>query len=357
VPVASALMSKNQKEDTILDYKTEYAKFREEYASRQKTKEYITIDQAINNKFKIDWSTYKPIAPKKPGEHTFIDYPLEEIVEFFDWTPFFQSWQLYGKYPKILEDKVVGEQACILFSDAKKMLDKIISEKWFSARATFGFYNAVTVDHDNIELRKEGKAIAHMPQLRQQGKKGEGIPNISLADFISPNGDDYLGMFAVTVFGAEEKAVDFVNANDDYSSIMVKALADRFAEALTELLHEKVRKEYWGYVDTESLSNEDLIAEKYQGIRPAPGYPACPDHTTKSVIFDLLDAEKKIGVSLTETLAMYPAASVSGLYFAHPQSKYFGLGNIEKDQVERFAKMKGMTIEEASKWLSSVING
>jgi 5-methyltetrahydrofolate--homocysteine methyltransferase len=357
VPVASALMSKTQKEDTILDYKTEYAKFREEYASRQKTKEYLTIDQAVNNKFKIDWDSYTPPIPKDPEVKVFKEFPLDVIAKYIDWTPFFQSWQLYGKYPRIMEDAVVGEQARILFAEANKMLDKIISEKWFTAKAVIGIWQANCIDDDNIEIKENGKVIATMPQLRQQGKKGEGIPNISLADFISPKGNDHLGMFAVSIFGAEEKSHAFVEANDDYSSIMVKALADRFAEAFTELLHEMVRKETWAYVNKEGLTNEDLIAEKYQGIRPAPGYPACPDHTTKEVIFDLLKAEENIGIILTETLAMYPTASVSGLYFSHPQSKYFGLGNIEKDQVQRFAKMKGMDIAVAEKWLGSVING
>jgi 5-methyltetrahydrofolate--homocysteine methyltransferase len=356
VPVASALMSEGQKDDTVINFKVEYAKFREEYAARQKNKEYITLDQARANKYKINWDKYTPPVPKTMGVKQIVDYPLEDIVRYIDWTPFFQSWQLHGKYPRILEDNVVGEQAKLLFADAQKMLKKIIDEKWFSVRGVLGLWNAVTIDDDNIAVKEGDKVIATMPQLRQQGKKGEGIPNISLADFISPKGDDHIGLFAVTVFGAEEKAQVFVNENDDYSSIMVKALADRFVEAFTEVLHEKVRKETWGYISNETLTNEELIAEKYKGIRPAPGYPACPDHTTKQVIFDLLKANEAIGISLTETLAMYPAASVSGLYFSHPESKYFGLGNIEKDQVESFAKMKDMTMEEAERWLGPVLN-
>jgi 5-methyltetrahydrofolate--homocysteine methyltransferase len=356
VPVASALLSETQREDTILNYKIEYAKFRDEYAARQKTKEFLTMDQARANKMKIDWSNFKPTDPKSLENTVFTNYPLEEILEYIDWTPFFQSWQLFGKYPQLLSDKVVGEQATILFNDAQQMLKKVIDEKWFDARAVIGFRSAKTVDDDVIQLMNGDEVIASMPQLRQQSKKSATLPNLSLADFISPNGGDHIGMFAVSIFGAEEKSDIFVANGDDYSSIMVKALADRFAEGFTELLHAQVRKNYWGYVNDESLTNEDFIAEKYVGIRPAPGYPACPDHTTKAVIFNLLKVEESIGLTLTENFAMYPASAVSGLYFSHPESKYFGLGNIEKDQVERFAKLKNFTLEEAERWLGPVLN-
>ena len=380
VPVATSLISLEQKEAFTATFKADYARFREEYANRQGEKNYITIETARKNKLQINWEDSEVKKPQFLGTKTFIKYSLSEIANFIDWTPFFQSWDLHGRFPKILEDDVVGEQAKVLYKDAQEMLRKIITEKWFEARGVIGFWPANTVDDDIIQtfdfekvntecgssctdqvhdhsyyIENRQTTQAYFPQLRQQSKKGEGIPNLSLADFIAPveSGiSDYLGGFAVSIFGAEEKAKSFEADHDDYNSIMVKSLADRFAEAFTELLHERVRKEYWGYVTDESLDTESLIREKYIGIRPAPGYPACPDHTLKIDLFRLLDAEEAIGSVLTESLAMTPASSVSGFYFSHPQSKYFGLGKIEKDQVESYSKQKSVSLESAEKWLA-----
>jgi 5-methyltetrahydrofolate--homocysteine methyltransferase len=383
VPVAASLISKDLRENYISSIKDEYAKFREDYANRQGDKAYLPIKDARKNKFKIDWTNTSIKKPTFLGTKIFKNYDLKEVVQYFDWTPFFQSWDLHGRYPNILTDEVVGEQARSLFQDAKTLLDTIIKDKSLELRAVIGFWPANTIDddiinifgfetidhghtsscsplvHDHktyIENRQHVEAI--FPQLRQQGKKGEGIPNLSLADFIAPQDSgiaDYLGGFAVTVIGAESLAKKYEDDLDDYSAIMVKALADRFAEAFTELLHARVRKEYWGYAATEDLSNDEIIKEKYQGIRPAPGYPACPDHTLKIELFRLLDAENEIEIKLTDNLAMYPASSVSGFYFAHPQSKYFGLGKIDKDQVQAYTQANNMSIEEAERWLAPAL--
>lgn len=384
VPVASNLLSKDHSKKYIIDKKAEYEQFREDYNSRQTTKTYISIEEARANKTKIDWQNHTISKPKFLGTKVFENYSLKEISEFIDWTPFFQSWDLHGKYPKILEDEVVGSVAQKLFAEAQNMLKQIISEKWFTAKAVIGFWPSNVDEKDtqlvyNFEVKDEGhnsscSALAHdhkvyIPKtdqvigrfhhLRQQGKKGAKLPNLSLADFTAPvstKKTDYLGGFAVGIFGSDEVAKKYEEQHDDYNSIMVKALADRFAEAFTELLHSKVRKEYWAYANDENLNNEELIKEKYQGIRPAPGYPACPDHTLKSELFKLLDAENAIGITLTESLAMLPVSAVSGLYYAHPDSKYFGLGKISKDQIEDYCNRKGVSIEEAEKWLSPVLN-
>ena len=283
---------------------------------------------------------------------------LELLVPYIDWTPFFRSWDLHGKYPAILEDELVGEQASVLFEDAQSMLQKMIAERWVTAKARFGLFPANTVD-DDIEIYSDesrSQILGNWITLRQQLKKSKGQPNIALADFIAPKNSekvDYMGAFCVTTgFGTEEKAKLFEDANDDYSSIMVKALSDRLAEAYAEYLHAQIRTKYWGYAASEGLTNEDLIQEKYQGIRPAPGYPACPDHLEKNTLWKLLDVEETIGVSLTESLAMWPASSVSGYYFAHPQARYFGLGKIKEDQLTNYSKRRGIKIEEARKWLN-----
>ncbi len=383
VPVASNLLSPDLKSDYITNVKQEYVEFREEYANRQTVKNYISIADARKNKLKVDWENSIITKPTFLGNKTLKNYSLSEIADYIDWTPFFQTWDLHGKYPKIMTDAVVGTEATKLFEDANAMLKKIIAEKWFQANAVFGFYPSNTIDgdtqlifaHDIIEhscgsscsdlvhdhkYYKEDRdtTIAKYQHLRQQGQKGSSLPNLSLADYVTPVETgirDYSGGFAVTIFGAEEKAKAYEVALDDYSAIMVKALADRFAEAFAELLHAKVRTQYWGYAKDENLSNTDLISEKYQGIRPAPGYPACPDHNLKRPLFELLNAEEAIGIKLTESLAMYPAASVSGFYFAHPQSKYFGLGNISKDQVEDYVRVTGVSMEEAERWLGPVL--
>ena len=384
VPVASNLLSKEHGQKYVTDKKAEYEQFREDYNSRQTTKTYISIEEARANKTNIDWLNHTIAKPRFLGTKVFENYSLKEISEFIDWTPFFQSWDLHGKYPRILEDEIVGKEAQKLFADAQMMLRQIISEKWFNAKAVIGFWpsnvdekdtqlvydfeindeghssscSSLTHDH-KVYIPKTDKVIGQFHHLRQQGKKGSNLTNISLADFTAPvsaGKTDYLGGFAVGIFGSDEIAKKYEKDHDDYNSIMVKALADRFAEAFTELLHSKVRKEYWAYANDENLSNEELIKEKYQGIRPAPGYPACPDHTLKSELFKLLDAEKAIGITLTESLAMLPVSAVSGLYYAHPDSKYFGLGKISKDQIEDYCRRKGVVIEEAEKWLSPVLN-
>lgn len=373
VPVASNLLSHDLKDEYIRSIKEEYKIFREEYAGRQKDKSYVSMAEAQKNKYKINWDQFQQIKPSFLGVKTFYSYNLSEVIPYIDWTPFFQSWDLHGRFPKILEDEIVGHEATSLYADAQKMLDIIIKENLLSLKAVIGFWPANTANHDIIEVydhtftngqehqftENREKVVASFPQLRQQGKKGDGIPNLSLADFIAPKEtgkNDYIGGFAVSVFGAEEAAKKYEQALDDYNSIMIKALADRFAEAFTELLHHRVRKEFWAYDPDENLDNEALIREKYNGIRPAPGYPACPDHTLKIDLFRLLDVTKKTGTFLTENLAMFPASSVSGFYFAHPESKYFGLGKIEKDQVDAFCDIKKMNKEEAERWLAPVLN-
>jgi len=367
VPVASSLLSPDQKEGFHTNIKSEYAKFREDYANRKNEKNLVKLEEARKNKFNINWDNFEPKKPTFLGTKSFENYDLGEIAKYIDWTPFFQTWELHGRYPKILTDEVVGNEATELYANAQKMLAQIIAENWYTAKATIGFWPANTLEHDDIGIFRHGESntenrneqIATFHNLRQQGQKGQGVPNINLSDFVAPAETgirDYLGGFAVTIFGAEEKAIVFEKDHDDYNSIMVKALADRFAEAFAELMHEKVRKEFWGYSPDEKLDSEELIKEKYEGIRPAPGYPACPDHTLKTALFSLLDAEKAIGLQLTENLAMYPAASVSGMYYAHPQSKYFGLGKIDKDQVEDYARRKNVSLEYAEKWLRPALN-
>ncbi|AWM13211.1 methionine synthase [Flavobacterium sediminis] len=365
VTVASNLLQTETKGNYAKNIREEYDKLREGYLNRGREKNYLSIEEARKNKFKVDWETYQPVKPNKIGTQT-LEVALSELVDFIDWTPFFQSWELYGKYPAILTDEVVGEQATSLFADAQKMLQQIIDEKWFVAKAVFGIFPANTVNDDDIEVLTSDLSLPAESRsekfltLRQQSQKTVGAPNIALADFIAPKESgkqDYIGTFCVTTgFGVDEKAAEFEKNLDDYNSILVKALADRLAEAFAEYLHLKVRKEFWGYAQEENFSNNELIKESYVGIRPAPGYPACPDHLEKPTIWKLLDVENQIGVTLTESMAMWPAASVSGYYFANPESKYFGLGKIKKDQVEDYAKRRNITIEEAQKWLAPNIS-
>ncbi|MCL9809367.1 methionine synthase [Flavobacterium luminosum] len=354
VTVASNLLQPEMKSKYASDLKDEYAKLREGYLNRSREKNYLSIEEARKNKFKIDWGTYQPSMPHFIGSKT-VYVELSDLVPYIDWTPFFQSWELYGKYPAILTDEVVGEQATNLFEDAQKMLATIIDEKWFVAKGILGIFPANSVNDDDIEVVTSG-GVDKFLSLRQQSQKTVGAPNIALADFIAPkdsNIQDYIGCFCVTTgFGVDEKAKEFEKQLDDYNSILVKALGDRLAEAFAEYLHEKVRKEIWGYASDENLSNEDLIKESYKGIRPAPGYPACPDHLEKPTIWKLLNIEQEIGVKLTESMAMWPAASVSGYYFANPQSKYFGLGKIQKDQLADYAQRRNISIEQAEKWLA-----
>ena len=352
VTVASNLLQSETKEDYVKAIREEYDKLRDGYLSRTKDKNYLSIEAARKNKLHLDWENFTSVKPNFIGTKT-IEVELNQLIEFIDWTPFFQSWELHGKYPAILSDQVVGEQATDLFSDAQEMLKKIVSEKWLTAKGILGIFPANTINDDDIEI--QGTSYKFLT-LRQQSKKTVGAPNIALADFIAPKESgkqDYIGCFCVTTgFGVDEKATEFEKKLDDYNSILVKALGDRLAEAFAEYLHLKVRKEIWGYSLDEKLSNQDLISEEYQGIRPAPGYPACPDHLEKPTIWKLLNVEKEIGVKLTESMAMWPASSVSGYYFGNPDSKYFGLGKIKEDQVIDYAKRRGISTEMATKWLN-----
>ena len=354
VGVVSSLLS-NRNAEYVSDLKTDYADFREKFLNRQVDKEYITIEQARNQKFKIDWVNETIVSPKQTGIQIIENQNLEELIPYIDWSPFFRSWDLFGKYPQILKDEVVGEQATELFADAQKMLQKIVSEKLLTAKAIFGIFPANSNEQDDIELKKEEETFIFRT-LRQQHKKSEGKEYLALSDFIAPKTSekqDYIGAFAVTTgFGTDELAQKYEAEHDDYNAIMVKAIADRLAEAFAEFLHKKVRTEIWGYSNDENLENDDLISEKYVGIRPAPGYPACPDHLEKTTIWDLLKVKENIGLELTESLAMFPTASVSGYYFANPKAKYFGVGKIAEDQLKDYAERKNIDIEFAKKWLA-----
>lgn len=387
VPVVGKLSSNEHYETTKDAFKAEYNQLRAVHLNRKQEKNMVSITEARQNRVKIDWENTTIKKPTFLGNRYLLDYNLAELREYIDWTPFFQTWQLAGKYPQILTDEVVGNEAQKLFRDAQAMLDKIIAEKWLSANAAFGFYPANSIDDDIILYDYEEQEVLITPHetgtsitaakpkkhlklpqtqqevvlhhLRQQNKKAANLPNFCLSDFVAPiesGKEDFVGAFVVTITGIETKLAEFKANFDDYNEILLKSLADRLAEAFAERLHQRVRTEFWGYEPLEQLSNEDLIAEKYTGIRPAPGYPACPDHTEKRTLFELLQAEEKIGVMLTESYAMYPASSVSGWYFSHPQSRYFGLGKIEKDQVEDYALRKKMSVEEVEKWLSPVLN-
>ena len=358
VSVVSNLLQKDKKEPYILKIREEYEVFKEKFLERTSSKTYLTYQQAQQNFLTLDWDQFKPTPPKTLGGITLTDFPLEELVPFIDWSPFFRSWDLHGKYPDILTDSLVGEQAQSLFADAKEMLAQLVKEKWLTAKARFGIFPA-NANGDDIEIYTDEdreKVFATWLTLRQQLKKSKDQPNIALSDFIAPKTTgvkDYMGAFCVcTGFGTFEKAKAFEEENDDYNSIMIKALADRLAEAFAEYLHLKVRKEYWGYASDEKLSNKELINETYKGIRPAPGYPACPDHLEKNTLWDLLKVEEQIGVTLTESLAMWPAAAVSGYYFAHPEARYFGLGKIKEDQLVSYSQRRKISLEEARKWLN-----
>jgi 5-methyltetrahydrofolate--homocysteine methyltransferase len=395
VPVAGKLANMQTKDEFFADIKAEYQKLREDHASRQKDKNYIAIDKAREKKAPIKWQETVIHKPAFLGNRYFEEYDLAEIARYIDWTPFFQTWQLSGKYPKIFDNEVVGAEAKKLYDDANKLLQEVIDKKLLKANAVVGFYPANSAEDDIVlydfeekeivtvcdkhgEHRQKHYGVRHvlneqhdytatpyqslavLHHLRQQGQKAATLPNLCLTDFIAPveSGQiDYIGAFAVTAgIGIEALVEKFEKDHDDYNSIMIKAIADRLAEAFAELMHERVRREFWGYAKDEKFTPEELIDEKYQGIRPAPGYPACPDHTEKRTLFDLLDAEKRIGIQLTESFAMYPASSVSGWFFSHPESKYFGLGKIAKDQVVDYASRKDMSLEDIERWLSPNLN-
>ena len=354
VGVAQSLISRELVDEFLAKVRAEYADIRERHKDRGPAKRLVSLTHAREQAFNGGWDAYVPPQPNKPGITVFDDYSLAELVAHIDWTPFFNTWELSGHYPQIFDDAVVGKQARELFDDAQDMLKRIVDEKWLTAKAVIGLWPAARVG-DDVEVAVEGKP-AMLRFLRQQVDKPPGRPDFCLADFIAPKDAgmrDWIGGFAVTAgIGIETRLAEFERDHDDYSSILLKALADRLAEAFAETLHERVRKEFWGYAADESLPNEDLIKEKYRGIRPAPGYPACPDHTEKGTLFALLDATKNTGIELTESYAMYPTAAVSGWYFSHPESQYFVVGRVSKEQVEDYAKRKGWTLAEAERWLA-----
>jgi 5-methyltetrahydrofolate--homocysteine methyltransferase len=359
VGVAQSLVSKELVDGFLAKVRSEYAEVRERHKHRGPGKKLVTLEHARGNRFSCDWASYAPPQPVKPGLTVFDDYPLTELRETIDWTPFFQAWELAGHYPAILTDAVVGTQASELFADAQAMLDKIVGEKWLKARAVIGFWPAANL-MDDVEIYTDDtrtQPLATLHHLRQQADKPVERPNLCLADFIAPKEfgkPDWIGGFAVTAgIGIEPHLDRFHADHDDYSAIILKALADRLAEAFAERMHQRVRKEFWGFVPDEALANEDLIAEKYQGIRPAPGYPACPEHTEKATLFKLLDATNNAGITLTEGFSMYPAAAVSGWYFSHPDSQYFVVGRLGLEQVRDYARRKGWSQAEAERWLAS----
>ncbi len=360
VGVASSLLSADQKPAFVTDVRSEYARIAERHAASDRNQKRVSIAEARANRLKLDWASYAPPKPAFLGTRAFAQYDLAELATRIDWTPFFRSWELVGTFPQILSDPVVGQAAKPLYDDAQAMLKKMVAEKWVEARAVIGFWPANSDGVDDIRLfkdaeRRETLGVFHT--LRQQMARDGGRANLALADYVAPSGvPDYLGAFAVTAgIGEDARAKAFVAAHDDYSSILFKALCDRLAEAFAERMHERVRREFWAYAPDEALSNDDLIAERYRGIRPAPGYPAQPDHTEKGTLFRLLDAEAQAGIRLTESYAMWPGASVSGLYFAHPQAAYFGVGRIDRDQVADYAARKGWSVAECEKWLRPIL--
>jgi 5-methyltetrahydrofolate--homocysteine methyltransferase len=362
VGVSTKLLSVDMKEDFVKEIKSEYDTVRELHKGKQSKTKWLTIEQARKNRFNADWKAYVPSVPKKLGVTVFDDYSLEELKDYIDWTPFFIAWELAGKFPRILKDEVVGKEATKLYEEAKVMLDKIVSEKWFTAKGVIGLFPANSIGHDDIEVytnEKRDGLLETLHSLRQQTQRPPGQANHALADFVAPEEThikDYIGAFAVaTGFDMEDRIKAFEDDHDDYSAIMLKALADRFAEAFAERLHQRVRQEFWGYNADNGLDNNALIAEKYQGIRPAPGYPACPDHTEKAKLWELLNVEENTGITLTDSYAMYPTAAVSGWYFSHPNSRYFGLGKVNKDQVENYAKRKGASIQKMERWLAPIL--
>jgi 5-methyltetrahydrofolate--homocysteine methyltransferase len=358
VTVVNNLLSEDKNKMYTAEIAAEYRSFREKFLDRTSNKQYIDLKTARKRKYNIDWEGFHPVVPNDLGCRTLEDQDLEALVPYIDWSPFFRSWDLHGKYPEILNDEIVGQEATSLFIDAQNMLRKIIDEKWLTAKARFGLFPANTVEDDILVFDPDDpyKEKFRLITLRQQLQKRAGQPNLALADFIAPltkGVRDYIGTFCVTTgYGVKEIARRFEKQNDDYNSIMIKALADRLAEAFAEYLHRQIRTQYWGYAPEENLSNEELIKERYKGIRPAPGYPACPDHLEKQTLWDMMEVEKHIGVTLTESYAMWPAASVSGYYFAHPEAKYFGLGKIKEDQLLDYSQRRKIPLQDAKKWLN-----
>lgn len=363
VTVAGSLLNKENKPAFLQNIKDEYAKLKTDFGNKRSAKQYLPFTDAQNNPAVINWESFEPVPPTFTGTKSFDDHPLEEIAKYIDWQPFFIAWELHGKFPQILSDEVVGKEATKLYNDARLLLKQVIDEKWLRAQGVIGFWEAEKTAADTLKIKgqklkpESGETVVNLEFLRQQIKKAPGQPNMSLADFVRPAaaGPDFLGAFSVTIHGIEEHIKRFEANFDDYNKIILQALADRLAEAFAELLHYKTRTDYWGYVKDEQLSNDDLIKEQYVGIRPAPGYPACPDHTEKYKLFNLLGGEDATGIHLTESLAMYPASSVCGWYFAHPDSKYFGVGKIEKDQLDDYTLRKQMPAEEMERWLRPIL--
>jgi 5-methyltetrahydrofolate--homocysteine methyltransferase len=364
VPVASALLSDEQRPTLLAEVEADYDSIRRRHAQKRNDRPMLSFDAARENRTRVEWEGYEPPRPAvldgdRPFVRVFEGYPLAELRDYIDWQPFFNAWEMKGSFPDILNNPASGEAARKLFQDAQEMLDRVVAEGWLTANAVIGLFPANAVDHDSIEVyadESRSDVRARLEHLRQQGEHREGIPNRSLADYVAPKESglrDYVGAFAVTAgLGSAEKIAEFKEQHDDYSAILLESLADRLAEAFAERLHERVRREFWGYAPDEDLDNEGLIKERYQGIRPAPGYPACPEHTEKQVLWDLLDVERATGIELTESMAMWPGAAVSGWYFSHPQSQYFVVGRISQDQVEDYARRKGWTLREAERWLS-----
>jgi 5-methyltetrahydrofolate--homocysteine methyltransferase len=359
VGVAQALIEPASRQEIVEKNRKDNARRRDQHANKKRLAPQLSLSQARERKYEIDWQSYEPPAPSFLGNRVFEDIDLAVLRDYIDWMPFFNAWEFHGKFPQILDDATVGEAATSLFEDATTMLDRIIEEKWLTARAVLGFHPANTDAHDDVVVYadEQREEVRHrLVQLRQQRAKAEGHAQSCLADFVAPTGNghaDYVGAFAVTAgIGIDEHVERFEQAHDDYSAIVLKALADRLAEALAEYMHELTRCKFWGYAAGEQLTNEDLIAEAYRGIRPAPGYPACPDHTEKAKLWELLDVEASIGLRLTDSFAMYPTAAVSGFYFSHPEAKYFAVGKIDRDQVESYAARKNFSIHEAERWLA-----
>jgi 5-methyltetrahydrofolate--homocysteine methyltransferase len=358
VGVVGTLLHPERRHGFTAGVRAEYERVRQEHRDRVAAVRLQPLAEARRHRFTPDWDRHPPVPPRHPGIHAFEDYPLEELVRYIDWSPFFRAWELHGSYPRILDDEKVGRQARTLFEDGQRMLDRIIGERRFHPRAVVGLFAANGVE-DDIEVYADGERTASravLHHLRQQAEKPPGRPTLCLSDFIAPEETgrpDWIGAFVVTAgSGVVDFAAELEREHDDYGAILVKALGDRIAEALAERMHERVRREFWGYAADESLTNDDLIREKYVGIRPAPGYPACPDHSEKETLFRLLDATARTGVRLTDSGAMWPPASVSGWYFAHPESFYFGVGKIDRDQVTDYARRKGMTVAEVERWLA-----
>ncbi len=366
MPVVSNLLNQKAKDDFAQQVRDEYQQMRDRHAGKQQKKNFAPLTETRANKFQTDWTARQVTRPQFLGTRVFDDYSLEEIAAYIDWTPFFMTWELAGRFPKILDDEVVGEHARDLYRDAQAMLKKIVDERWLRAKAVIGFFPANAINDDDIALYQyagddedRSQPLTTLHHLRQQTQKASGKEYLSLTDFVAPADsgvNDYVGGFAVTTgIGCDEIAKEFERDHDDYNAIMVKALADRLAEAFAELMHARVRREFWGYAPDEQLDNDALIREKYQGIRPAPGYPACPDHTEKATLFKLLNATENTGITLTESYAMFPTAAVSGWYFSHPESRYFGISKVDQDQVHDYAVRKGMPVPEVEKWLGSYL--